>query len=146
MHGLQVTYLLFQLPQVCGGQCLDLGAGARTVLPQSKQMADLLHAEAQPARALNKTQRVQVALAVLAIAAFAARRCRQQSDFLVMPNHPRAEPAGLGGLADIHASSGFQRFSSSALLTTQTLLAAIIAPAIIGFSRPTAASGMPRQL
>ncbi|MNP64571.1 hypothetical protein D3C76_1600770 [compost metagenome] len=42
--------------------------------------------------------------------------------------------------------AGFQRFNSSALLTTLTLDAAIAAPATIGLSRPKAASGMPTRL
>ena len=40
----------------------------------------------------------------------------------------------------------FQRFSSSALLTTDTELIAIAAPAITGLSMPSIASGMPSTL
>jgi hypothetical protein len=40
----------------------------------------------------------------------------------------------------------FQRFSSSALLTTDTELIAIAAPAIIGLSMPAIASGMQQRL
>src|SRR5690349_17982056 len=39
-----------------------------------------------------------------------------------------------------------QRLSSSAFATTLTLLNAIAAPAITGFNRPSAASGMPSTL
>ena len=41
---------------------------------------------------------------------------------------------------------GSQRFSSSALLTTETELIAIAAPAITGLSIPNIASGMPSTL
>lgn len=51
----------------------------------------------------------------------------------VIPSRPAHRPAR-------------QRFSSSALLTTDTELAAIAAPAITGFSQPNAASGMPNTL
>ena len=46
----------------------------------------------------------------------------------------------------VHRGAPFQRRSSSALLTTLTLLKAIAAPAITGFSKPNAASGMPTTL
>ena len=39
-----------------------------------------------------------------------------------------------------------QRFNNKALVTTLTLLSAIAAPAIIGFKKPKAASGMPIKL
>ena len=43
-------------------------------------------------------------------------------------------------------SLAFHLRSSSALVTTLTLLKAIAAPAITGLSRPNAASGMPTTL
>ena len=43
-------------------------------------------------------------------------------------------------------ADGFQRFSNKALLITLTLLKAIAAPAITGFRKPNAASGMPTTL
>ena len=43
-------------------------------------------------------------------------------------------------------AQGFQRRSSSALLTTETELSAMAAPASIGLSMPKAASGMPITL
>ena len=46
----------------------------------------------------------------------------------------------------VHRGAPFQRRSSSALLTTLTLLKAIAAPAITGLSKPNAASGMPTTL
>ena len=45
-----------------------------------------------------------------------------------------------------HRGAPFQRRSSSALLTTLTLLKAMAAPAITGLNRPNAASGMPTTL
>src|SRR5690554_1063789 len=53
------------------------------------------------------------------------------------------------GFDDTHfeePAAGFQRVSKSALVTTLTLLNAIAAPAITGFSSPNAASGMPTRL
>src|SRR5687768_477609 len=49
-----------------------LGAGAPAVLPQANQLADLLHREAEVARALDEAQRVHFGLAVLAVAAVGA--------------------------------------------------------------------------
>src|SRR5271170_2426126 len=49
-------------------------------------------------------------------------------------------------LLDCHHRGAFQRLSNSALPTTDTELAAIAAPAIAGWSRPKAASGMPSTL
>ena len=43
-------------------------------------------------------------------------------------------------------SPPFQRRSSSALLTTLTLLKAIAAPAMTGLKKPKAASGIPTTL
>src|SRR5947209_7128755 len=45
-----------------------------------------------------------------------------------------------------HQLVGRHRFSNNALTTTDTELAAIAAPAITGFSKPSAASGMPSTL
>ena len=40
----------------------------------------------------------------------------------------------------------FTRFSLNALLNTETELAAMAAPAMTGFKKPNAASGMPKIL
>ncbi len=55
-------------------------------------------------------------------------------------------PAAVELLGAVHRGAPFQRRSSSALLTTLTLLKAIAAPAITGFSKPSAASGTPTTL
>ena len=56
--------------------------------------------------------------------------------------------AGTGHFTDIHRAlpDGRQRRSSKALLTTLTLENAMAAPAITGFSQPSAASRMPTTL
>ena len=57
-------------------------------------------------------------------------------------------PAGAGEVRAVFATSHsiFTRFNLKALLNTETELAAIAAPAMTGFKKPSAASGMPKIL
>ena len=50
------------------------------------------------------------------------------------------------GFQFVYSFFDFQRFNSSELLTTDTELIAMAAPAITGFSMPNAASGIPSTL
>jgi hypothetical protein len=59
---------------------------------------------------------------------------------------PQDMPSTLIVVVSISVLVGFQFFSSSELLTTDTELIAIAAPAMTGFSMPSAASGMPSTL
>ena len=74
------------------------------------------------------------------------KRIRPASAGSVAPIRPKW-PAGMFQ-CDVSGRAGWrpQRCNSSALLTTLTLLKAMAAPAITGFSRPNAASGTPTTL
>src|SRR3546814_1111461 len=82
-----------------------VGALARAVRPQAEQRADVLDREAEIARVGDEAQAVDVGLRIVAIAAVAARRRRDQADLLVMADHPLRDRARLRGLADIHSRS-----------------------------------------
>jgi len=132
-------------------QFLDHGATALLILPEPQQLSDLLDTEAQAACSLYKSQAMQLLLVIQAIASRAALGGAEKAYAFVMANHAWGQLAGFCCLADIHTRchgffSGAQRLSSNALDTTLTLLNAIIAPASIGLSKPTAASGMPTLL
>src|SRR3546814_4370437 len=109
-----------------------VGALARAVRPQAEQRADVLDREAEIARVGDEAQAVDVGLRIVAIAAVAARRRRDQADLLVMADHPLRDRARLRGLADIHS---FTALSRNALSTTVNEDNAIAAPATIGERR-----------
>ena len=129
-----------------------VSAGAAAVLPEFQQLGDLGHAETQIARTAYETQRVHFLVAVAPVTRVGARHRRQQAERLVVPHHLGLDARTRSGFTDveclgtIHRGAPFQRRSSSALPTTLTLLKAIAAPAITGFSKPKAANGMPTTL
>ena len=91
---------------------------------------------------------MHVAGVEIAIAVVAPRRRGEQADALVMADHLGAHARARRCFADAHQRppAGFQRRSSRAFETTLTLEKAMAAPAMIGLSRPNAASGMPPVL
>src|SRR5207342_3001151 len=82
-------------------ELLHFRAGAILVAPQRQEALDLLHGEAQIARALDEAQPVQVGLGVQAIAGEGAPGLRDQADALVVPDHLRADAGGGRRLANV---------------------------------------------
>src|SRR3546814_857387 len=76
--------------------------------------------------------RSDVHIAIIAIATVPPRRRRDQTDFLVMANHPLRHPGRGRRTADVHRVTRLRR---SALVTTLTDDSAIAAAAMIGESR-----------
>src|SRR3546814_16177840 len=108
-HRLESDRLAVQLFGAGERQPLDVGALARAVRPQAEQRADVLDREAEIARVGDEAQAVDVGLRIVAIAAVAARRRRDQADLLVMADHPLRDRARLRGLADIPRFTAFGR-------------------------------------
>ena len=80
------------------------------------------------------------------LAAIAAGEARDGRSRWRAAHGPRLCPGVSRHPGGVQFRAGFQRCSSSALLTTLTLDSAIAAPAITGLSSPNAASGMPTTL
>src|SRR5690606_34470411 len=114
------------------GEHLHLGAGALAVAPQPEKIADILDWKAEIAGIGDEAQAMDISIAIITIAAVAARRRRDQADLLIMADHPLRDAACLRGRTDIHS---FIRLRRSALVTTLTDDKAIAAAAIIGESR-----------
>src|SRR5690606_31535217 len=124
-------------------------------LPQRKQLVHLLHRKPQVACAAHEAQRVQVLVAVDAIARVRAHRGSDQADALVVADHLGRNAGLLGGLSDVHAclQRGRKAFRRSALPRTNTLDSAIAPAAKMGESdspkagyRAPAASGISAAL
>ena len=128
--------------------CLTSALARSGVVPQRQQLSDLIERKPEIARAADESQQMHVAFVVLPVARQRAVAVPDQADAFVVADHLGRYPAGAGDFADVHfvPPSGRQRLSSKALLTTLTLEKAIAAPAITGFNRPAAASGMPTTL
>ncbi len=137
-----------ELGDVAFGQTLDVGAGAFGVVPQRQQLPDLFERKPEITRAADEAQQMDVAFMVLPVARLRAGTGVEEADAFVMADHLGRHAAGAGDFADVHFSppAGRQRLSVSALVTTLTLENAIAAPAITGFRKPSAASGMPTTL
>ena len=140
------------------------------VLPKGEQLADVVHGEAERARPLDEAQRMHILVTVDTVVGVSAGDLLQQADRLVVADHLDRDAARLRCQPDVEQSldqgirmfkwqftfshcHSFTRLSRNALVTTDTELIAMAAPANIGdssnpnagYSTP-AASGMPRAL
>src|SRR5690606_7033251 len=128
-------------------QALHVGAAPRAVVPQTQQVGDLRHLEAQVAGAPDEAQAMHVGLAVHAVTGRGARGRRHQARRLVVADPLGRHARRRGRLADVHAAApatparvptgagGRKRRSRSALSSTNTLDSDIAAAASTGDSR-----------
>src|SRR3546814_17231345 len=82
--------------------------------PQTKQLSDFLDRKAEIAGIGYEAKPMDVHIAIIAIATVPPRRRRDQTDFLVMANHPLRHPGRGRRTADVHR---VHRLSRSALVT-----------------------------
>jgi len=111
---------------------LDVRARPVAVAPQAEQPPDILDRKAKVPRIGDEAQALHIRVGIIAVAAFSARGRRDQSDLLVMADHPLRNAARARCHADVHS---FTRLSRSALVTTLTEDSDIAAAAMIGESR-----------
>src|SRR5260221_5575491 len=152
----QLGDLSVELVEVLQRQTLDLSAGTLAVLIESQQRRDVLERESEAPRPMDEAERLDVRLAIGAVAVLEALRRLDEANVLIVPDGLRRHVRAGGNLTDRHRSvrihrllppaAGVQRRSSKAFDTTLTEESAIAAPAIIGLSSPSAASGMPITL
>ena len=83
-------------------QLLYIGAGAMRIVFQFEQGLDLGEREIYLARVFDKVQRVEVAVAVLAVACFAASGWGNQAQPLVIAYHFAGKAGEAGGFTDVH--------------------------------------------
>jgi hypothetical protein len=76
-----------QLVDVLLGQTLYISTLARLVIPQSQQVRDLGHREAEVARTPDEMQAVNVVLGIGAVARIGAVSRRDQADLFVVADH-----------------------------------------------------------
>src|SRR5215475_12194723 len=66
---------------------LHCGAGPIPVLPQGKQLSNLLEGKAQIVSPLDETETMDVLAVIAAIAGFGSRRLREQAHAFVVADH-----------------------------------------------------------
>src|SRR5690606_17917329 len=107
-HLSHVLHAALQFGDVLLGQALDVRALARLVIPQTQQVADLGHREAEIASAANEVQTMDVGLGIGAIARVGPMRRWRQTDLLVIADHLGRDPGCPGCFTDVHGwSSSF---------------------------------------
>src|SRR3546814_13158806 len=73
------------------GEGLDLGAGTLAVAPQPQQTSDILDRKAEVTGIGDEPQTMDIGIRIVAIAAVPALRRRDQTDLLIMADHPLRE-------------------------------------------------------
>src|SRR5690606_16757495 len=128
-HLIQLERLALQLRRARERQRLHVRARTIPTVPKRQQLPDFLDGKAQVARPADETQRMHVAIVVIAIARRAPQGGLDEADLLVMPDHPLADAGCRGGFADLHIRAHRNR---SEFPITATELNDIAAPAMIG--------------
>src|SRR3546814_796600 len=77
------------------GEGLDLGAGTLAVAPQPQQTSDILDRKAEVTGIGDEPQTMDIGIRIVAIAAVPALRRRDQTDLLIMADHPLRDAARL---------------------------------------------------
>jgi hypothetical protein len=108
LHRFHLGHALFEVGHVRERDAFHVGAGAAAVLPQLEQLGDLGHAEAEVAGAADEAQRVDLALAVLAVAGLGAPDLRQEAQRFVVADHLGRHAGACGGLADVESFAGVE--------------------------------------
>src|SRR5258708_20575793 len=142
----QLGDLSVELADMLQRQTLDLSAGTLAVLIEGQQRRDVLERESEAPRPMDEAERLNVRLAIGAVAVLEALRRLDEANVLIVPDGLRRHVRAGGNLADRHRSvrchrllppaAGRQRRSSKAFDTTLTEESALAAPPIIGPSRP----------
>ena len=96
------------LADMVEGQPLDVGAGARLVMPEIKKPPDALDREAEIAGAADKAQCADIGLVINTVAAFAAVGGCDQAGGFVIADGFGGYAGSLGGLPDIHSGASFE--------------------------------------
>src|SRR5574338_424678 len=101
-NGVEFARLALQFRGPGQRQRLDVAARPLAVVPQRKERADLLDRKTEVPRTPDETERMDIALIIVAIAGVAALGRGDQANLLIVPDHPLAD-AGTGrGFADLH--------------------------------------------
>src|SRR3546814_4098925 len=75
------------------GEGLDLGVGTLAVAPQPQQTSDILDRKAEVTGIGDEPQTMAIGIRIVAIAAVPALRRRDQTDLLIMADHPLRDAA-----------------------------------------------------
>src|SRR5690606_29690122 len=101
-QGLELRDLPVDRGDALLGQPLDIGRGALAVAVERQELAAFLHGEAEAPGAGEEAQRVDLALAIIAIAARPPRGRGHQPDLLVIADRLGRQPRSRRRLADVH--------------------------------------------
>src|SRR5690348_14924380 len=104
LHGFERRDLALDLGDLAERDCFDRRALAPLVAPQRQQVLDFGYRKSQFARAMDEAQRMQIGLAVAAVAVIASCRRGDQPDALVIADG-FGRDVGLGrDFADVHGT------------------------------------------
>src|SRR5688572_651728 len=136
-HGLEFLLLALELAGARPRQRLYISARPAPVLPQGEQLGDLVDREAEVSGTADETQGVHVGVIIVVVPGVAPRGFGNESDGLVVADHPLGDSGPLRGLANVHRvvswlAEGRQRRNVRAFATTLTLENAMAAPATTG--------------
>ena len=102
-HVLENSQPLSEFRNTRQSELFDVCARPFAVGPEGNKQADILDRKAKIAGAPDEAQCVEISLVIISITRITTGGLGNQADFLIMPDHPLADPRGARGLTDLHS-------------------------------------------